>query len=542
MKSVIRDTIKSTKFDGVCALKTYFNFSENFTKDIWNDSVFNDEVRTERIPLKYLLKDPSATSYHTSSWIAHEVEDTVDNIASKFNIKDKKDITVCKSSEYSTSITSEDKSDFQYGKYYEIEDRRNETIFYLVDGIDYIVQGPEEKKYKYDTMYDFLMYNDIPDDADPQSDYEFWRQQYLEVNRLRSMINKHARKGVAKYKWMGPEPTEEQIKAAQSSEDSAVINLGAGQDIAPIQHAPIDPNIFQALNLASADIQLISKNAPRQIVGQDKTATEVKAVEAASQEVSSESLERLEEVIQSIANKWAMLMQDNYTATRVIALTEMADGEFVAKKNTLGDLIEGDKKNPYLRISKDDLQGTIQAKVKAGSTAPENDQARIAKLTNFMKIVGTVPGMIGAIDKEELLNELVDAFDLRSDNLIIRKDNPMEESRLLNSGVFMPAKLSEDHDKHLSIHERESNNSDQNILHILMHKQFKQQLEENRKAMAASQISKMNDPITGTSFVGGMPNIPQGPLPPAIQPNPSGVMPMGGAAPVARPPVIPPIQ
>jgi hypothetical protein len=93
---------------------------------------------------------------------------------------------------------SDVRDDFEYGTFYEIEDRKHHRIFYVVEGCRKIL-GLREKRYPYDTMYDFLMYNDIPGCADPISDYKFWRPQLIELATYRTMEVNHARKGNSKY-------------------------------------------------------------------------------------------------------------------------------------------------------------------------------------------------------------------------------------------------------------------------------------------------------------------------------------------------------
>lgn len=216
-------------------------------------------------------------------------------------------------------------------------------------------------------------------------------------------------------------------------------------------------------------------------------------------------------------------MQENYDSTRIISLTGMDEAGFIARKNSLGDLVSGDSKRAYLSFTKENISGDVQCSVKSGSTAPDNEQARIAKLSGFVKFASSFPGLSAGIDVQELLDEAIEVFGLRNQNLTIRKDNPTGESKLLNSGVFLPARMSENHDAHIEIHERESNGNNQNILHILMHKEFKRQLEENASAQQIpAALGMPQAPSTGQSFLGGSPNVPppsQGPLGPTLNPT-----------------------
>lgn len=537
MKQIMRDGIKSTKLDGACAFKTYFNFNQEDIKDEWNDRTKNDDVRTDRISLCNLLKDPSSNSWHTSPWIGHQVEALVADIAKKFKIEKVEDITVTRSADIDARNIENPsvKSDFEFGTYYEIEDRKNKKLFCLVEGIDRQFDV-KDKPYGYDSMYDFLFYNDIPDRPDPLSDYSFWESQLIELARFRTMQINHAKKGVAKYKSIGQTPlTEDQIADLKSPADSTVVQLSIGQDVIPFQHSSIDSTIFSAENAVRGDIQLISKQAPRQSQ-QEKTATEIKAVEMASQQISNENRERLEEVMANIANKWAMLMQENYTATRVIALTEMTDAQFLGFKETLSSKIDGNAKRPFLRVNKESLKGKVKARIKAGSTVPDSDQARMNKLLGFVKFASSLPALAAQLDMEELMKEGIQVFDVRNDNLTIKKDNPVMESQLLSAGTFVPAHMREDHDKHLDIHKREFKGTDQEVLHIAMHNQFKSQIAQNKAAELSSRINQMQEQQGGLSFMGSMMGQQNGQIQP-MQPTAQGMVPSAGQMNGGMPPV-----
>ena len=143
----------------------------------------------------------------------------------------------------------------------------------------------------------------------------------------------------------------------------------------------------------------------------------------------------------------------------------------------------------------------------------------------FAQAVGAI-GAQGAIDQEEMVDELEDVFDVRNKNLTVRKDNPMEESRLLNAGVFIAAKLSEDHAKHLEIHDQESNGNAENRVHKLEHQMFQKQLEQNQQA--EQNVSVPGGPTSGLSF---LQNLLGGQLPAQPEQAPNEAPQTGGVTP-----------
>ena len=363
MKETMRDLIKSCKLFGVAGIKTFYMFKKEPSKEFFDGRPQNDDIQSQFVPLMNLLKDRDC-SWTTSPWIAHEIHKPIQDIRKKFKLNKNEKITVTRSTKGTSDMPNVVKSEFQFGTYWEIEDRANGKKMVIVSGVDRFVEKPTDVKYPegMDTMWDFLQYNDIPNRPRVYSDYYFWRPQLEQVTLFNSMLINHGFKGVSKYKWIGPKPNETQKAQLRSSKDSSVVELEPGQDVVQFNHAGIDPQTFVALNSARSDIALISKQAPRQNVGGDKTATEVKAIEFAAQEVESESLERLNEVMESIANKQALLIQDNYKTSKAVRISGMSDAEFLQFKENIGDRLEGSAKSPFIRVDASLFKGK---KVKA---------------------------------------------------------------------------------------------------------------------------------------------------------------------------------
>lgn len=520
MKSVMRDAVKAVKLNGIACFKTFFNFKKDFQKNDWSGRVFNDEVLTERISIDRVLKDPDATSFQTSPWIAHESIEPIHDIAERFKITDD-DIGKIKVKKTTNGISENMGAiddEFKFGCFYEIEDRKNKRLFVIIDGFDKVFDE-KELDIPFDTMWDFLVYNDIPDCSEIHSDYHFWRPQLREVSIYRTMAANHAKKGNAKYKAFGKRLSEDQISQLKTSEDSSVVQLDTDQNVEPFQHSTVDRSIFEAELSARSDIGLISKQAPRQSIGK-KTATEIEAVEAAAQEVEGENVERLEEVIESICYKWALLILKNYDYKRMIRLTEMTDAKFLMLRNKINtdgnNLLTGSSRKPFLEFSQEDLSEFVSVKIQPGSTLPDNAQSRIQKFMGFAKFMASVPGAVAAVDLEEVILEAEEVFGVRNMNLLKKKDSPEEESKLLNAGVLVVAKLSEDHGYHIRVHESESNDNYQNALHIQMHKELKAQIEKSQEQQSLSRPSQIGavDLIqpTGRSFI----NAPTGQAPQVI--------------------------
>ena len=522
MKDVVRDAVKAVKLSGVCAFKTYFYFNDEVQLDEWNDRIQNDDVRTDLILIDSILKDADAPSYEKSPWIAHKLTAQIDFIAKRFGIKDRDEIAKTSSTAGSYDLPDDEKEDFQYGTYWEIEDRRNGQIFYLVDGVKDRVFDVKEKSYPYITMYDFLYYNKVPTSSTIHSDYFFVKDQLSEACLFRTHMSNHARKGSSKYITRGQAFTPEQESALQSADDTARVHLEAGQTVESLQHANLDPQIAQCLQLSVSDIQLILKQIPSQSPV-EKTATEIKSNEMAAVKVTNDRLDALEDVMASIATKWAKLMHKNYSSTRVINLTEMTEAEFMGFQEKFEGKIQGNNERGFMTITSKDLSDQVVAKVKAGSTLPDSEQTRISKFMNFGKFVQSI-GAQGALDNEEVLHDAVQIFGLENENILKDKDDPYKESKLLSSGVYVPVKMSDDDDYHLMTHMSSSDpatRTPEETLHIVTHEIQKAQ-KARMQAIMQSRVSSamMNQPNSGSPITGAaslgmnpnnipLPNVPQ---------------------------------
>lgn len=528
MKDVMRDSVKLAKLDGVVGFCTYYQYFDDYFVERFDDSLENDDVITKCVPLKDLIKDPGY-GWYDSPWIARKMLLPKDEIISRFKIRKEEEK---RSIELREMVDIEDKKNIQYGgmddvdqeqfkvgTVWEIEDRRSRKIMYRVKGISRFL-GVKKMDYDFNSMWDFLYFNDIPDQTFVDSDYAYWKDQQEELNKYRSIRVEHANKGVAKYTYRGTDPlTDKQIKDLTSSQDSIVINLPINSELSAIQHANVDTGVDFAEQLVRSDIQLISRQAPRQPIG-DKTATEVKANEIASQKLVNENQERLEEVCGRIAMKQLRLMQKHYTEQRVISMTEMTPDSFSKFKEIVGDNVEGDSKSPKLVFTNKDLGDKMRVKVEPGSTTKDDDQTRFQKIRMLINDAKGYPPLAQSLDNNAIIEEYTRAIGLYNFNVTKRPENPMAENEVLESGGGLLPHKDEDHDAHLLVH-RSGPMTAEKQLHIAAHEMLKKQKESFEMAKMASQMMKQQSPLaqlaqlSGASFMGQ-----QGPMnDPRLQAN-----------------------
>lgn len=486
-KKLMRGVIRSAKFDPVVATKTFYRYSSKVSKTVFNDTVHNDEVYTELVLCKYLLKDKSAPTYEKSSWIGHIDRDSAYNLQERFGLSDDDLLKIAHNSDTPElkNTSGKDRYKYIYSDYYEIEDRVAGKIFYIIEGIDRIL-GEKEKRYKFDSMYDFFEPNYVEGSEERHSDLYYWRNQRADYNRMRRIINdsadKSAPKTILKGNW-----SENEISQLKDGTIRGIIHVkDQTKSIESLQHSQVDPIVSRNLGVIQGEAQLIAKNVIPS-PSNDKTATEIKANEMAAQEIESEYRELLEEMMASIAFKWMSLAQQHYTTKRVIRLTGYSDAEYLGFKNDLGDIYKEDGKKKFLEFDKSKLEGDVTVTIEAGSTLPDNEQARFNSFNGFAGFISKVPEARAEIDMARLIEEAQDVYKVRNQGLIKSKNSPYEENKLLVSGMWVSPQMSDDDAYHLSVHMAEGTDSPEKELHMYVH----------QKQLEIKQASMMNSMPTG---------------------------------------------
>ena len=515
-KRIMRGVIRSAKFDPVVATKTYFKFELNLSKTVFNDSVHNDEIVTELVLCKSLIKDSKSKTYEKSPWIGHCDRDSADNLQKRFGLTDQELIKISHNSDTPEMRQVEGKERYKYiyTDYYEIEDRVNGEIFYIVKGVERIL-GKKKKEYTFDSMYDFFQPNYVEGAEECHGDLYYWRNQREAYNTMRELFNEASEKAVPKSILRGPW-SEQQISDLKDNVVKGFVHCkDPTTTIEPLNHAQVDPSITRNLSMIQGEMQLISKNIIANMSG-DKTATEIKSNEMAGQEIESEYREILEDMMASIFFKWAKLAQKFYTTKRVVKITGYTDAQYVGFKNDLGDAFQDDGKNKYLKFDKSQLEGEFTVKIEAGSTLPDNKQTRMNKFMGFTGFLSKIPEAKAFVNMERVIEEAQDVFDVRNEGLILAKNDPYAENKLLSSGVWVTPQMSDDDDYHLSIHMADLNDTPEKEFHMLVHKKqkmMKSQVEKHNMAMGAmnSPVGGMNSPMDSMSGANILQNL--SPLP-----------------------------
>jgi len=504
-KSVLRELIKGTKIKGRGYLKTSYKYEGDKIGRQYIGDQPNDEITIDYVDRKDLIIDPNARSISSARWRAHKIIAPIADIRKKFKIDDDEELHVVEENcdeNKKNGLSQEERSDFQYGTYYELENNVDHTLAIQVEGLDRWAVPPYKCPYGYNTMYDHFEWNNIPGQQDTKGDLHFWWNDLYELAEIKTLKSHHRRKLISKIIVTGGVPlTDDQKDAFTSDEDSTVIELTAGQSFQPYQHASLGEEIYLYEQLLRQDITMVSgMNEMKQGLPQTtKTAREAMAIVAESADVISDRVGLLEDVIASVIEKCIWLIQHKYDTTKVISLSGMEEVEFLAFKERFGEKALGNAKNPFLNVVGTDLQGKMRVRVKAGSTLPVDENQRKADITQLIALMGQSQQVSAQVDPKELLKEVSKVLHIENKGIIFDSKTPEQENSLLKRNIPVTPQMNEPHDEHLAAHDLENNNTPAFIAHAFTHRLMKSFVERSQLTAMKGQ-----SPNIGMAGPGGL--------------------------------------
>lgn len=537
LKKRMRAAIKAAKLDGRSYLKTSYKFDKDKIGRAFTGEQANDEICIDVVLRKHLIIPKDSSDSDEWPWVAHEIVAPIGKIREQFNLRDTDKPTVTEDQAVKDKpYTDDEKEDFKFGRFYEIEDREERTLSIIVDGVDRFVEPPYPFPYKYYSLYTKIEWNDIPGSSDTHCDLHFWKRQLKIIAEQETMKYNHSRKLNAKYVHTGPEPLTDEEKGMLSSyHDGVIIEQKPGHSITPLQHAPLGQEVYLYSQSTRQDAMIVSgMNEMKQGLPQtQKTARETVAIVAEAQDIIGDRAGLVEDAVADVIAKCIVLIQTYYNTTRVIRLTGMEQAEFLGFKdrigpNSQGMQLLGDYKKPFLSfVGNKDLLGEMGVRIKVGSSRPVDENERRENFLLFLQ-AGQNPLIASNIDPKESLKEFAKILKIENKNIIIDPKSPAQENSLLKRDVPVMPMISENHDEHIAAHEMENNRTSAFINHIFSHKLLKSFVQGS--VMQAPAPMQQGGELSADNISG----LPRGSnVPPSAMPQP-----VGGAVPPAAPPPV----
>lgn len=534
LKERMREAIKAAKLDGRSYLKVSYKFDGDKIGRSYVGDEPNDEISIQVVLRKDLILPRDATSVQDARWVAHRIREQVGKVRSKFKLKpDDRPIIIEDSCADAHGIPDDEKEDFQYCEFFEVEDRENHQLSIIVSGVDRYAVKPYDHPYDFYTMYVPIEWNDIPGELNTRADLHFWWKQLKQLAFEETMRVNHARRLNSKYIYQGPTPlNEEQAKGLQSYRDAEVVQLPVGGMLIGLQHATLGQEFYLGNQTTRQDITILSAmNEMKQGLPQaKKTAREAMAIVAESQDVIGYRASIIEDAVAAVIEKCIWLIQKNYDTTRVVALTGMEQAEFLGLKDRAKESLLGDFKKPFLKYVGTKLLGEMAVRVKAGSARPTNEDQRKQDLIELFTAAASNQQIAAAIDGKEALKEFAKVLNLENKGIIIDPKSPEQESALLKRNVPVMPGLSDNHDDHIARHEIENNSTPAFIAHMFVHELMKTFVSGSQLQVPQSALQAATGP--GGLSQENISGVPMGSsVPPSAMPQPGPAMTPGSQPP-----------
>ncbi|MDL1870622.1 hypothetical protein FBR05_00265 [Deltaproteobacteria bacterium PRO3] len=517
--------VKGTKLKGRSYAKISFVFDKDKIARQYVGERPTNEISIDFVDREHLIVEPNARSFRAARWVSHMVTAPIAEIREKFNLREDDKPTVIEDTCQPENLEEEEKEDFQYGTYHEIEDRLNHKLMVIIEGVDRFAVKPYEMRYGFHSMYEELEWNDIPGKLDTKPDVHFWRKQLLELAEIKTQQANHRRKLNSKYISQGKKLTEKQKNDLTSYKDGIVVELQPGTTVTPFQHAQLGQEVYASEQSTRQDQAVISGlNEQKQGLPQaQKTAREAMAIYQEAQDVVSYRAGIVEDFIGRILQKCIWLIQHFYDATRVIAMTGMEEAEFLGFKDKVKGLenssVMGTAAKPFLSFVGTDLVGQMKVRIKAGSAMPVNEGQRKEEMLQLFEAAGKNQTIAAALDPKEALKEFAKLLHLDNKRIIIDPKSPEQENALLKRGIPVMPMLGEDHASHIAAHQLENNNTPAFLAHLMAHKLLESFIQKSSMVGAAPNSGAQGPSGILGQAVSGLPQGSNAPLPGGPQPG-----------------------
>lgn len=400
-----------------------------------NELIKKDSPYVMRISPYDFRFDPSARDAHLEDarWIAIRWIKTVDevkknprysntaNIKSNYRI-DTKFTKIKNNHENNTTGTTV----WDRVEGWDIWDRVEQKIVTIVEGHDKQLRY-DDWPLDYDGSFpvEVFYFNENPDEPTPVSDIEIYINSQDELNRIRSLQLDHIRRiSQRRYETRAGALEPEAKRKLMYGGDGTIIESDTGSSINPIPDATISQDIYIVAKLLKESTREESGVSLFEKGGAEKfdTATEPALIQQSTNMRRDERVGILEEFIKRIVSKLGKIIQQTL-GERDFSLDNQQmklAQEFVPHmiENIVGQ--DGRVLLPWLKASKEDIQGEYDFDIEIGSTRPLNQEMIKRDALTLYQILAQNP----LINQEWNTRELLEAFDVKNTDDAVR---PMQE-------------------------------------------------------------------------------------------------------------------
>lgn len=221
-----------------------------------------------------------------------------------------------------------------------------------------------------------------------------------EINQARSLLSHHQRASTRKLQVQGTLSPKAQ-RALESAGVLSIVPTQPGQKIEPIQHAQLQPEVFQSLGQAMEDLQVLgglSAYEAYQEPTKRQTVFEAQQVAQAGQGRAERLRDDYEKFLASLGQDTLSWMQQYSGATKTMPIRDRS-----GKVLRWGD------------YTKEDLSGDFLVEVYVGSTQPPTRQRQLEQFGFFLQaltnaVTATIRATQIGIDLKPVIRQIFAAI------------------------------------------------------------------------------------------------------------------------------------
>lgn len=309
---------------------------------------------------------------------------------------------------------------------YEVWDRKENRVFYMVHGIDDKVykERPIPKDYRKTpnkTPYCLLKYYEVPDEFYPIPDVFPQLPLNLSYDLSRSQINQYRKQAIAKVLVQKGAIDEHEMQKFQSNKAFEMIktetNPNQENPLSFIDPPSIPAGVFEHLQIDQQDLRKMS-GVTQEMQGtqdQQQLATQSLLANEAAQDKAGWKQRKIGDVANDIGRKMLTLMQNRIKRGGTIKMVS-------------------DTGEKYQEYKPDDLEGKFEIDVEYGSGIPENEAAQRDRFMQAMSIVAENPNLLQWFDEQKLAEQFTRFFPVAKSSLrdeanqqVLEQHSPGEE-------------------------------------------------------------------------------------------------------------------
>jgi len=338
------------------------------------------------------------------------------------------------------SRTDETRTIVELVEGWEIYDKKTRKLRVIVPGHDKFLRN-EKWEGALDNIeglpVEILYFNENPDEALPVSDVNTYRPMQDELNKVRSLQLDHIdRISRRRYIADGNKLSEEELRKITHGGNGAVARAEGSIENAlePVADANVSQDTYVVANIVKSAIRQmagISQTEALDPRGAD-TAKEAGLITAASSGLRSDQQSQYEDFNVRLSRKLAMILQKTLDKVEIpldpLQFQAFVQQQQLGSKTKLAQIAGQEGAiilQPWLDLSKEDIQGEYNFDIEVGSTQPVNEETRKRDVVEAAQLLQNNP----YIKPRESTRVVLETFRIPDPDSLLKSEEEVQQEQ-----------------------------------------------------------------------------------------------------------------